>query len=128
MYWRFGSGNNRRLHFQTNADHSARILDTFKTVNDILFGDNINHFAFRRQCDNFSRLDYPVNVILTDLAVLVLNSYNTVTGLQADMIAGYADIDLGNLDANHLLRMIYGAFNRLHGLVDIYDRTFAYSF
>ncbi|MNL86127.1 hypothetical protein D3C87_2147030 [compost metagenome] len=51
-----------------------------------------------------------------------------MAGLQTDMIAGYSDIDLGYLNTDHLLRMFYGTLDRLHSLIDIYDRTFAYSF
>ncbi len=112
---RRGDDMNPRL--EPHARHPERIAHTLLVVDRVLLRQNMQHLPIERNRDGPRRVDYPLDVALTDLAPA--HRHDTVAVEAPDVRAGDADHRRADPHAGAALRFGTGGPNRIDRRLDI---------
>ncbi|MNL13574.1 hypothetical protein D3C87_1344830 [compost metagenome] len=111
------AGDDMDLDLQADAAHADGLAHVLLAVDDEFLRQDVQDLLVGRDVDRLGGLDHPGHVRLRDL--LVLDGHHPARVEAADMAAGNAGEDLGDLAVGHQLGLLQRALDRLHGGLDI---------
>src|SRR5579883_249193 len=80
--------DNMRLHLKAETRHANRILDPLLTINNIAPGDDMNHFAVRRNGNRARDFDGATDIVLYNIAMAWRDSDEASAIPRLDMTPG----------------------------------------
>ena len=120
------AGDDVRVDFEPAARHADRIVDALLSVDREVARKRVNDLAVARQVDDLAGVDHPPDVAVRDLAVVAGDGDDgTVVGA-ANVIAGDADEDVGDVNAGHPLGLLGRRLDRLDRLLEVDDDALAH--
>ena len=117
------TSNNVHLGLKTHSAHPQRLANTVLVINDELLRQDVYHLAIKRHSNSTRRVNYPLDIRLSNLTVFYRNNAITVETL--DMTASNAGVNLRDLTTSHQLSILNGALDRLNRRLDVDDHPLA---
>ncbi len=111
------------IHFETGAEHAERVADSILIVNDEFLRQDMYDLAVRRQRHGSRRLDDAANILAIDLARPRGNGRHAAAVETPDVRSGKADINSFDLAARHGFGLMNTFLDRLHGRLEVDDRS-----
>src|SRR5579885_2101710 len=84
--------DNMRLHLKAETRHADGIFDPFLPVNNVAPGDDMNHFAVRRNGYRTRDFDGAADIVLHNIAMAWRDGDKAPAILRLDMAPGYPHI------------------------------------
>ncbi|MCY1415824.1 hypothetical protein D9M71_313200 [compost metagenome] len=115
------TGDHVDLGFQAHAGHAQRLAHAFLVVDHVVLGQRVQHALVGGDGDRLGRVEDAVDVRRAHLAVA--DRHDAVGVQAADVVAGDADECRVDTAAGHLLGLVDGALDRLHGGLDVHHHA-----
>ena len=120
-----GAGDDMDLGLQTNTGHAHRVLDAGLFVDDILLGQDVDHFPVHGNGHRPGGVDDPLHVGLGNLGALDGDDAAAVEA--GDVAAGDAGVDRRYFAAGHQFGFFHSLLDGIHRGFDIDHNPFAKS-
>ena len=116
-----------RIDFEAAARHADRVVDALLAVHGEVPRQRVNDLPVAGQIDDLAGVDDAADVAVGDLAVFARDGHDGAVIGAANVVAGNADEDVGDVDAGHALGFLGRALDRFDRLLEIDHDAFAHS-
>lgn len=115
------AGHHVHLGFQAHPGHAQRLAHAFLVIDHVILGQGMQHPLVRRDRHRLGGIQYPFDIRRVHLAIA--DRHDAVGIEAADVVAGDADERRVDTATGHLLGLIDGALDRLHGGLDVHHHA-----
>lgn len=109
------------LGFQAHPGHAQRLAHAFLVIDHVILGQGMQHPLVRRDRHRLGGIQYPFDIRRVHLAIA--DRHDAVGIEAADVVAGDADERRVDTATGHLLGLVDGALDRLHGGLDVHHHA-----